>query len=239
MSGPERVALVTGSARGMGRAICELLDERGHRVVGVDVLEHAPGPYALTLQEDLADAAAPHRVVARVLAQLGRVDILVHNAAILITDHALPDVTLADYERQFDVNLRALLFLSQAVAEDMRTRDWGRLIAISSIGARTGGLSQSAVYSASKAGQVALMKNFARNYGPFGVTANTLLPGAVEGAMTVGLTAEQRARFISQIPLGRFAEPMEIARVVAFLASDDSSWITGASIDVNGGWLMP
>ena len=82
------------------------------------------------------------------------------------------------------------------------------------------------------------MKNFARNYGKHGVTANTILPGAVDGAMTVDLTPEQRARFIEQIPLGRFAEPVEIARVAVFLASDESSWITGASIDVNGGWLM-
>lgn len=239
MSESERVALVTGGARGMGRAMCELLAASGHRVVGVDVLESEPGPYTLSLQADLAHLAAPRRIVEQTLDAFGRIDVLVHNAAVLITDHAICDVTLEDYERQSSVNLRAMFFLSQAAAEDMKRRGWGRLIAISSIGARTGGLSDSAIYSATKAAQVAVMKNFARNYGPFGVTANTVLPGAVEGAMTVGLTAEQRERFIAQIPLGRFAEPMEIARVVAFLASDDSSWITGASIDVNGGWLMP
>lgn len=234
----ERVALITGSARGMGRAMCKLLAERGHRVVGVDVIAQDPGPYALTLQEDLRDPAAPGRIVAGVISEFGQVDILIHNAAVLITEHGLHEVTLEDYERQLDVNLRALLFLAQAAAEDMRTRGWGRIIAISSIGARTGGLSQSAVYSASKAGQIAVMKNFARNYGEHGVTANTILPGAVDGAMTVDLTPQQRDTFISQIPLGRFAEPAEIARVAAFMASDESSWITGASIDVNGGWLM-
>jgi len=234
-----RVALVTGSARGMGRAMCEVLAEAGHRVVGLDRLEQDRGPLERTIAADLLDPAVPATVVADVLATEGRLDVLVHNAAVFVPTHPLPEVTLEDYELQTGVNLRAVFFLSQAAAEAMRPRGWGRIIAISSVGARTGGVSHSAVYNAAKAGVISLMKNFARNYGKHGITANAVAPGAIEGFMTAHLTAEERAALIAQIPLGRMAEPVEVARVVGFLASEGSSYINGATIDVNGGWIMP
>lgn len=233
-----RVALVTGSARGMGRAMCEVLTESGHRVVGLDRLEQDRGPLERTIAADLLDPAIPASVVADILATEGRLDILVHNAAVFIPTHPLPEVTLEDFELQTGVNLRAVFFLSQAAAEAMRPNGWGRIIGISSVGARTGGVSNSAVYGAAKAGVISLMKNFARNYGKHGITANTVAPGAVEGFMTAHLTAEERAALIAQLPLGRMAAPIEVARVVGFLASDASSYITGATIDVNGGWIM-
>jgi NAD(P)-dependent dehydrogenase (short-subunit alcohol dehydrogenase family) len=234
-----RVALVTGSARGMGRAMCEVLAEAGYRVVGLDRLEQDRGSLERTIAADLLDPAVPATVVADVLATEGRLDVLVHNAAVFVPTHPLPEVTLEDYELQTGVNLRAVFFLSQAAAEAMRPKGWGRIIAISSVGARTGGVSHSAVYNAAKAGVISLMKNFARNYGKHGITANAVAPGAIEGFMTAHLTAEERAALIAQIPLGRMAEPVEVARVVGFLASDGSSYINGATIDVNGGWIMP
>src|SRR5215210_5998998 len=142
-----RVALVTGSARGMGRAMCEVLAASGHRVVGLDRLEQDKGPLARTIVADLADAAAPRAVVDDVLATEGRLDVLVHNAAVYVWQHPLPEVTLDDYELQTSVNLRAVFFLSQAAAEAMRSRGWGRIIGVSSVGARTGGVSNSAVYN--------------------------------------------------------------------------------------------
>lgn len=234
-----RVALVTGSARGMGRAMCEVLAESGHRVVGLDRLEQNPGPLERAIAADLLDPAVPASVVADILANEGRLDVLVHNAAVFVPIHPLAEVTLEDYELQTSVNLRAVFFLSQAAAEAMRPHGRGRIIAISSVGARTGGMSHSAVYSAAKAGVISVMKNFARNYGKHGITANAVAPGAVEGFMTAHLTPEERAAVIAQVPLGRMAEPMEIARVVGFLASDAASFINGATIDVNGGWIMP
>ncbi len=233
-----RVALVTGSARGMGRAMCEVLAESGHRVVGLDRLEQDRGPLERTISADLLDPAVPRQVVADLVATEGRLDVLVHNAAAYVWQHSLPEVTLEDYELQTGVNLRAVFFLSQAAAEAMRPNGWGRIIAISSVGARTGGVSNSAVYNAAKAGVISLMKNFARNYGPCGITANAVAPGAVEGFMTDHLTPEERARFVGLVPLGRFAAPREIATVVGFLASDGASYINGATIDVNGGWVM-
>ena len=237
MSEP-RVALVTGSARGMGRAMCEVLAASGHRVVGLDRIHQERGPLERTVSADLTDPAAPAGVVSEVLATEGRLDIVVHNAAVYVPDHPLPEVTIDDYDLQTSVNLRAVFFLSQAAAEAMRPNGWGRIIGISSVGARTGGVSHSAIYNAAKAGVISLMKNFARNYGRYGITANAVAPGAVEGFMTAHLTREERDAVIASLPLGRFAEPIEVARVVGFLASDDASYINGATIDVNGGWVM-
>jgi 3-oxoacyl-[acyl-carrier protein] reductase len=233
-----RVALVTGSARGMGRAMCEVLAASGHRVVGLDRLEQEHGPLERIVAADLLDPAVPGQVVADVLATEGRLDVLVHNAALYVPTHPLAEVTLEDYDLQTGVNLRAVFFLSQAAAEAMRPNGWGRIIGISSVGARTGGVSNSAIYNAAKAGVISLMKNFARNYGPYGITANAIAPGAIEGYMTAHLTAAERARFIDAVPLGRFAQPIEVANVVGFLASDGASYINGATIDVNGGWIM-
>jgi 3-oxoacyl-[acyl-carrier protein] reductase len=233
-----RVALVTGSARGMGRAMCEVLTAAGHRVVGLDRLDQERGPLERTIVADLADPTVPAAVVGDVVATEGRIDILVHNAAVYVWQHPLPEVTLEEYELQTAVNLRAVFFLSQAAAEAMRFNGWGRIIGISSVGARTGGVSNSAVYNAAKSGVISLMKNFARNYGPYGITANSVAPGAIEGFMTAHLTAEERERFEAATPLRRFGQPVEVANVVGFLASEGASFVNGATIDVNGGWVM-
>jgi NAD(P)-dependent dehydrogenase (short-subunit alcohol dehydrogenase family) len=238
MSEP-RVALVTGSARGMGRAMCEVLAAAGHRVVGLDRIDQEPGPCERVVGADLLDPAVPRRVVDGIIATEGRLDIVVHNAAFYVPTHPLPDVTLEDYDLQTGVNLRAVFFLSQAAAEAMKPNGWGRIIGISSVGARTGGVSNSAIYNAAKAGVISLMKNFARNYGRYGITANAVAPGAIEGFMTAHLTPEVRATVTAAVPLGRFAQPIEVANVVGFLASDAASYINGATIDVNGGWVMP
>jgi len=233
-----RVALVTGSARGMGRAMGEVLTASGHRVVGLDRLDQDPGPLHRAVVADLTDPSVPRQVVADILATEGRLDVLVHNAAVLVHQHPIPDVTLEDYDLQTSVNLRAVFFLSQAAAEAMRPNGFGRIIAISSVGARTGGMSNSAIYASTKAGVISLMKNFARNYGRHGITANAVAPGAVEGFMTEHLTAAERETFTGLVPLGRFADPIEVAHVVDFLASDRASFVNGATIDVNGGWVM-
>ena len=236
--GTDRVALVTGSARGMGRAMCEVLTEAGVRVVGLDRLPQERGPLERVVSADLLDPAVPRQVVAEVVATEGRLDILVNNAAVYIWQHPLPDVTAEEFDLQVGVNLRGVFFMSQAAAEVMRPNGWGRIISISSVGARTGGVSNSAVYNSAKAGVISLMKNFARNYGPYGITSNAIAPGAIEGFMTDHLTAAEKERFVGLVPLGRFAAPREVATVVGFLASDGASYINGATIDVNGGWIM-
>src|SRR3712207_5141947 len=123
----QRVALVTGSARGMGRAMCEVLAERGHRVVGLDLLSQEQGPLERVIQADLRDIAVPRAVVDGILATEGRLDVVVHNAAVYNWRHPLPEVTLDDYELMTDVNLRAVFCLSQAAAEAMKPNGFGRI----------------------------------------------------------------------------------------------------------------
>jgi NAD(P)-dependent dehydrogenase (short-subunit alcohol dehydrogenase family) len=232
----ERIALVTGSAQGIGRAIAESLAASGHRVVGVDRLEHEAGPMARVIRADLSDPDA----IAELIEEVGPVDILVNNAAVLF-ERPIEAMSIDEFDLTMAVNLRAPFLLSRGFGAGMCDRGWGRIINISSVGARTGAMAQAAAYAASKAGLIALSKNFARNYGPFGVNVNAIAPAAIETPMAAGLAGNSpglRERLIPEIPLRRFAPPSEIASVVDFLASDGASFITGATIDVNGGWVM-
>jgi 3-oxoacyl-[acyl-carrier protein] reductase len=229
-----RRALVTGSARGIGLAIAADLASAGHHVTGADILPQQPGPCEQVLEADLADATVPTDIVD----EYGPFDVLVNNAGLFI-HQPIESVTVEDFDRQIAVNLRATFLLCQAAAPVMRAAGWGRIVNISSVGARTGGISQSAVYNATKAGIISLTKNLARVYGPAGVTANAVAPGAVDSFMTEHITPALRGEYEAQIPLRRFSSPAEIANVVAFLASDKASYINGAVLDVNGGWVMP
>ena len=224
---------MTGSARGIGRAIAEALARDGLAVVGVDVADQDQEPLERSLSADLSQPGECRRVVE----EAGPVDVLVNNAAILI-HKPIDEFAVEEFDRTIAVNLRAPFLLCQAALPGMSGRGWGRVVNISSVGARTGGVSQSAVYNATKAAVISLTKNIARNYGRHGITANAVAPGAVETFMTSHIPADERRKYVAQIPLGRFSEPAEIASVVAFLASDAASYVTGATIDVNGGWVM-
>jgi NAD(P)-dependent dehydrogenase (short-subunit alcohol dehydrogenase family) len=230
---PKRRALVTGSARGIGRAVALALLDAGHAVVGVDRLRQDRGPLERVIEADLADAEAAGRVVR----EAGPVDILVNNAAVLVAG-PFAEMTIADFDLTLAVNLRAPFLLSQAVLPGMVERGWGRIVNVASIAARTGGRSQVSAYAASKGGLVALTKALAREYGSAGVTVNAVAPGAIDTAMSADIPPDMRRTFIEEIALGRFAGPAEVAAVVAFLASDAAGFVTGATIDVNGGWVM-
>lgn len=224
---------MTGSARGMGAAICRALRGDGLRVIGTDVIDQEHDDLDQVITADLSDVAECRRVIE----QAGPVDVLVNNAAIFFPV-PIPDFTVDKFDYTIAVNLRANFLLCQGVVEGMKERGWGRIVNISSVGARTGGVSDSAVYNATKTAMVSLTKNFARNYGPYGVTSNAIAPGFVEGFMTSHVTEAERALYLSQIPVGRSCQPEEIANVVSFLVGDGASFITGATIDINGGWVM-
>ena len=232
----QRIALVTGSAQGIGLATAAALAEAGHEVIGVDIREHPAGFVGRTFRTDLADAAA----VEALIADAGEVDILVNNAAILI-ERSIDDITIEDWDRTMAVNVRAPFQLSRGFGTGMRRRGWGRIINIASIAARTGGMTGPAPYATSKGALVTMTKHFARNYGPDGVTVNVIAPA---GIMTPMADAQEAAHpgsgavFLQQFALRRHAQPSEIATVVAFLASDGAAYMTGATLDVNGGWFM-
>ena len=232
----QRIALVTGSAQGIGRAIAVALAASGHEVVGVDIREQSLGPMARVLRADLASPA----VIEGLVADVGRVDVLVNNAAILV-EKPIEETSVEEFDLTMAVNLRAPFLLSRGFGRGMRERGWGRIINIASIAGRTGGTSQVAAYGASKAGLMALTRNFARNYGPEGVTVNSIAPAAIDTPMAAqqnAYTPGASEKVIPQLPLRRIAQPSEVATVVAFLASDGASFVTGATIDVNGGWFM-
>ncbi len=230
-----RTAIVTGSAQGIGRAAAEALVASGHRVYGVDVKRQDDADFEV-VTADLSEADACRRIVA----DIGAVDVLVNNAAILV-EKSVDEISDEEFNLTMAINLRAPFVLSVESAKGMAERGWGRIVNVSSVGARTGGISQSCVYSASKAGMVSITKNFARNFGPHGVTTNAVLPGAIATPMALGQFAKDpdlEQHVISTNPLRRLGEGAEVANVIAFLASNEAGYINGASIDVNGGWVM-
>lgn len=231
----KRTALVTGSSGGIGNAIAQRLSEDGNRIIGVDVIRAPNSPFVdESVELDLGDVEA----CVAALDGIGPVDILINNAALLLeADFEHGDLHALD--RMYAVNLRAPLLLSRALAPQMAERNWGRVVNISSLGVHTGGLSaQSAFYASTKAGLHSLTRYVARAYGHRGVTANVIAPAWIQTEMGARSLQTGVAAATTTIPLQRLASPAEVASVAGFLASDQASYITGAIIDVNGGWMM-
>ena len=232
-----KTAVVTGSARGIGAAIAKTLAGSGYRVIGVDVNTQEGDSVIPAI---CADLSRPEDCES-VFREVPEVDILVNNAAILI-EKPIRDFSVEEFDLTVAVNQRAMFLLSRLAAERMAGRGWGRIVNISSVGARTGGVSDSAVYSSTKAAIISLTKSFARKYGPSGVNTNAIAPGGIDTPMVQRQFENDpglRTRIIDQIPLRRLGAPEEIASVAKFLCSDDASFINGVTIDVNGGWIMP
>lgn len=230
-----RTALVTGSAQGIGHAIAVALADAGCTVVGADIKAQASTEFE-TAMVDLASPGACRDLVRDV----GRIDVLVNNAAVLV-EKPVDEMSDEEFEWTMAVNVHAPFVLATATAGRMVAEGWGRIINVSSVAARTGGVSQSCVYAASKAGLIAMTKNFARNYGPRGITSNAVLPGGIATPMALGQFEKDpalRDRLVAQIPVGHLGTAEEVAAVVSFLASSHASFVNGASIDVNGGWVM-
>jgi NAD(P)-dependent dehydrogenase (short-subunit alcohol dehydrogenase family) len=240
--------VVTGAAGGIGSAVARAFATEGARVYAVDVKEAGLAELLPTL------AGGPHRSEALDLRELARhepllrsaqsafgsLDVLANVAAVLVRRDDVDEVTEEDWNFQHDVNLKAGFFLNRAAARIMREQGrGGRLINFTSQGWWTGGFGGSVVYSATKGGIVSMCRGLARTYAKDAITVNSVSPGAVDTPMLRGgLTDQQLQAHIDQIPLGYMAEPMDLAGTVVFLASDHARYITGATINVSGGWLM-
>jgi L-rhamnose 1-dehydrogenase len=242
----DKVAIVTGATRGIGRAIAVRLGQEGARVaiVGRDEkkgretirLVEAAGSQTVFLPTDVSDSAQVQAMVDAVVQRWGRIDILVNNAAICPFEDFM-EMSEALWDHVLDVNLKGYFLCSQAVARVMVEQEIrGRIIAVSSISAEFGG-SQQAHYCASKAGINLLVKSMAISLGPHGITCNAVLPGTVETDINREALSDPKVRdyWVKRGPVGGLGKPEDIAGPVLFFASDDSAWCTGSMLVVDGG----
>ena len=243
--------LVTGGSRGIGAAICRTFARLGADVAvnyvedsgernradadGVAAEIAGFGVRAGVFEADVSDAERVERMVKASRGFLGGIDILVNNAAIL-RDKTLKKMSPDEGDSVIDVNLGGVFNTCRCVVGEMTDRGWGRIVNLSSVSGVVGFFGQ-ANYSAAKAGVIGFTKAIAREVAAKGVTVNAIAPGIVDTEMAGLIPEEVRAEFLRQIPMKRFAQPSEIADVVAFLASNRAAYITGQTIQVNGGWF--
>ena len=241
-----KVAVVTGAARGIGQAIAKRLAQEGADVVICDLqaewlaetagIVQGLGRKALPLAVDVGDSEAVNACIAEVVKVFGKVDIMVNNAGIT-KDTLLVRMSDEDWDAVLRVNLKGTFLFSRAVAKHMMKQRSGAIVNIASISGIIGTAGQ-ANYAASKAGVIALTKSTANELAARGVRANAIAPGFISSKMTDALSEEVRNQYLSRIPLGRFGTVEDIANAVVFLASEQSSYLTGQTLNVNGGMVM-
>jgi 3-oxoacyl-[acyl-carrier protein] reductase len=241
-----RVALVTGASQGIGRACAMKLAASGATVAlaarGQEKLQAlsaeiaAAGGNAAAFTLDVGDEEQIKSTFKAVIAQLGKIDILVNNAGIT-RDQLVMRMKRADWDAVLNTNLTSAYLCTQQAISSMLKQRWGRIINVTSVFGQTGQAGQ-ANYAASKAGLIGLTMAIAREVSSRNITCNAVAPGFIETAMTSGLADELKQTAVKMIPLGRVGTPEEVASAVAFLASDEASYITGHVLNVNGGMLM-
>jgi len=246
MSLSGRVALVTGASQGIGRTCALRLAKEGATVAvaarNQEKLNNlvaeiiAAGGKASAFPLDVGDEEQVKATLKAIIAQLGKIDILINNAGIT-RDQLVMRMKRADWDAVLQTNLTSAYLCIQAVIPSMLKQRWGRIINITSVFGQMGQAGQ-ANYSASKAGLIGLTMAIAREVGSRSITCNAVAPGFIETAMTAVLSEEFKQTAVKQIPLGRVGSSEDVAGAVAFLASEDASYITGHVLSVNGGMLM-
>ena len=244
---PRRVAFISGGMGGIGTAICHRLGRAGHTVVAGCLPGYgkkaewlaqmrAHGYRVHAAEGDVSQFDSCAEMFYNVRAVVGPIDILVNNAGIT-RDAVFKRMTEQDWMAVINTNLNSVFNVTRQVIDGMSERGWGRIINISSVNAMKGQFGQTN-YSAAKAGMAGFSKALAQEVVRKGVTVNTVSPGYVETDMVMAIRQEIRDQIVASIPMGRLARPAEIAAVVAFLASEEAGYITGANISVNGGMHM-
>ena len=245
MSFDNKIAVVTGASRGIGRAIALDLARRGALVIGAARGDNAKGTVdeivaaggrAEAAAAEMTEAASLEALIARTIAAHGRIDVLVSNAGIT-RDQLMLRMKRSDWDDVIATNLTAAFVLCQAALKPMIRQRSGRIVAISSVVGQSGNAGQ-ANYAASKAGLIGFCKSLAREVASRNVTVNVVAPGFIDTDMTRAITANAQTDWSAQIPLGRPGTPADVAAAVCFLASDEASYITGQVLAVNGGMYM-
>jgi NAD(P)-dependent dehydrogenase (short-subunit alcohol dehydrogenase family) len=247
-----RVAIVTGSSAGIGKATAAVLVTEGAQVVmngrqpaRLDAARRelaGMGKPALAVAGDVSQSAVVRALVEETVAKFGRIDILVNNAGGGSPARRLEDVTDSDWDEVIDGNLKSAFLCAREAVPVMRRQGYGRIVNVSSLGGRNVSRLSGPHYSSAKAGMLGLTRHLARDLATAGVTVNAVAPGPTAVPRVFekwqGLPAADREGILAGIPLGRLAEPQEVAGVIAFLASDDARYLTGVTIDINGGAFM-
>ena len=233
-----KVVVITGGAYGIGKSMMEQFMRAGATVAVIDI---APGPIYCDFyyRGDLADETVLEDFANQVIDKFGKIDYLINNAGVT-QPVKIMEIDEASWDRILDINTKGVLFLSQAFIPHMRERKKGSIACMSSVSAqRGGGIFGGPHYSAAKGGVLSLARAMAREFGPSGVRVNNVAPGLIQTDITAGkLTDEMKTEILKGIPLNRLGDATDVAKVCLFLASDLSSYVTGATLDVNGGMLI-
>jgi NAD(P)-dependent dehydrogenase (short-subunit alcohol dehydrogenase family) len=242
-------AVITGGATGIGEACCHLFAESGAEVTVMDINREGAGRVAGDITGkglraavsvvDLTDYDATVRAVGEVVQRAGAIDVIVHSAGGFPRYINLMDCPVDSWDGVVDSNLKSLFYLLKAATPAMIEKGYGRIVALSSMAVRGARIVSGPHYAAAKAGEIGLIQQAARALGRHGITANIVAPGAVRTPRTNAMrTPEAEKRIEDSTPVGRLSEPVEIAWPILFLASREAGYITGATLDVNGGDVM-
>ncbi len=243
-----KVAIVTGAGQGMGYAVAHRLAAAGASLVINDVNAaaavcsaaalRAAGHTALAVPGDVASSEDVRGIVAATLDRYGGIHILINNAGVL-RPTAVIDIEEAEWDLVVNVNLKGTYLCSRAVLPAMREAGWGRIVNFSSTAGKNVSTVGGAHYTAAKAGVLGFTRHLAKEAAPYGITVNAVCPGLIDTEMVrATISDEQTSAYAASFPIARLGAPEEVAELVAFLASDRAAYITGASLDINGGDLM-